>query len=687
MRTRGCTRLFLLIALLFGAPALPSTLAPDGVTFNQDVAPIISAHCASCHRPGQIAPFSLLTYDDVKARAERISVVTAQRRMPPWKPEFGKGKFLGERRLTDAQIRTIVEWVAQGTLEGDASSRPPLLMRADEWQLGVPDLIVTMPTPYQLPAGGTDVFRTFVLQIPLSAPRFVRALEFRPGNPRVVHHANIGIDRRRRSRRLDPLDPQPGYPGGMMPDASPEGQLLDWTPGKTPHSAPAGLAWRLEPGSDLVVQLHLQPSGAPELVQASVGFFFSDEEPVRTATTLRMGSRTIDIPAGEREYVIADSYELPVSVELLAVQPHAHYLGRRMEATATLPDGTMRWLISIPDWDFRFQDVYRYAEPILLPEGTRISMRYTYDNSADNVRNSRRPPQRVTWGPKSFDEMGDLWLQVVTRTQEDAAILSQDFRRKTYAEDLAAYLRLSQADPSDPLNHDVVAGLYLEGGRYDEAIVHLRESLRINRASAPTHYNLGVALSQQDRREEAAAHFEEAVRIDPDYGEAHNNLAVLLPLLGRLNEALTHAHRAVELRPDNYRAHTNLGRILAAGGEELAAIAALRRALVLQRDWLPALIELGWILAVSPNDRLRDPHEAIARAEHAARLTGDQDASVLDLLAAAYASGGRFEEARSTARRALDVARAGGMGTVADHIRQRLALYERDQPFRAADRK
>src|SRR5438128_5733510 len=265
MRRRRSIRRFLLIALLFGArPALPSTLAPDGVTFNKDVAPIIVAHCASCHRPGQIAPFSLLTYDEVKARADRIALVTAQRLMPPWKPEFGKGEFLGQRRLTDDQIRTIVEWVAQGALEGDVSDLPVPVVRADEWQLGVPDLIVTMPAPYQVPASGVDVFRTFVLQIPLSAPRFVRALEFRPGNPRVVHHANIGIDRRRRSRHLDPLDPQPGYPGAMMPDASPEGQLLEWAPGKTPHAAPAGLAWRLEPGRELGVQLHLQPGGAPQ---------------------------------------------------------------------------------------------------------------------------------------------------------------------------------------------------------------------------------------------------------------------------------------------------------------------------------------------------------------------------------------------------------------------------------------
>ena len=663
-----------------------SANVPGRVTFTRDVAPIVFAHCAFCHRPGEIGPFSLLTYDDLKGRAASIARVTAQRVMPPWKPEPGKGEFLGQRRLTDDQIRTIQEWVAQGAVEGDSKDLPPLPAWKEGWQLGTPDLVVSMPVAYQLQADGTDVFRTFVLPIPLTTPRYVRALEFRPGNRRVVHHANIGVDRRRRSRRPDPLDSQPGYPGAMMPDATPEGQLLGWTPGQIPHPAHPGasIAWRLEPGSDLVVQAHLQPNGKPEPVQVSVGFFFTNEAPPDTAPTLlRMGSQSIDIPSGERNYVITDSYDLPVDVTLLAIQPHAHYLGRQMEATATLPDGSTRWLISIRDWDFRFQDVYRYVEPVSLPKGTRLSMRFTYDNSAENTRNPHRTaPQHVLWGPKTFDEMGDLWLQVVARRSEDAATLAQDFRRKTYAEDLAANLRLLQADPADPLKHDVVGALYLESGRNHDAIPHFRESLRINPASAAAHYNLGLALSRQGNTEEALTQFEDAARLDPGYSEAHNNLSVLLPLFDRMDAALTHARRAVELSPENFRAHTNLGRILWAKGEMSEAIKELRLALSLNGNWVPALGDLGWILATSSGSEPRDSAEAVVRAERAATLTDYRDPSVLDLLAAAYASAGRFDLARSTAQTALNMALGGGMRPLADAIRQRSASYERGEPVR-----
>ena len=199
-------------------------------------------------------------------------------------------------------------------------------------------------------------------------------MEFRPGNARVVHHANLGVDRTRSSRQLDARDPDPGYDGSMERDARyPEGQLLGWTPGQAPHPAPDGTQWRLEPGSDLVVQLHLQPTGKPEAVQVTRRASTSPTTPpTRTPVGLRLGSETIDIPPGAREHVVSDSYVLPVDVEVLAVQPHAHNLARRMEADAALPDGTTRWLIAIDDWDFRWQDVYRYATPFVLPKGTTI---------------------------------------------------------------------------------------------------------------------------------------------------------------------------------------------------------------------------------------------------------------------------------------------------------------------------
>ncbi len=483
-----------------------AAVAQPRLTFTKDVAPIVWTRCATCHRPGEIGPFSLLSYADVKQRAAQIKLVTSRRLMPPWKPEPGKGEFQNQRRLTDAELDILQRWIADGAPEGDRSALPPMPTWGSGWRLGPPDLVVTMPEAYRVRADGGDVFRTFVIPIPTSRPRYVRALEFHPGNPRVVHHANLGVDRTRSSHQLDLRDPEPGYEGSMERDARyPEGQLLGWTPGQAPHEAPVGTQWRLEPGSDLVVQLHLKPTGKPESVQVVVGFYFTDVAPTRTPIGLRLGSETIDIPAGDAAYVINDRYTVPVDVEVLAVQPHAHDLGRRMEAQATLPDGSVRWLISIPDWDFGWQDVYRYTAPVQLPRGTTISMRYVYDNSVANVRNPHRPPARVVWGQNTSDEMGDLWIQMVPRLSADLAVLNEDFRRKANAEDLAAYTKLLEADPDNPLRHDAVASLYLEDGRLDEAMSEYRESLRLNPDSAPTHYNYGFALSASGRRSEAIA--------------------------------------------------------------------------------------------------------------------------------------------------------------------------------------
>src|SRR5262249_30265238 len=233
------------------------------LTFNHDIAPIVRARCATCHRPGEIGPFSLLTYADGKQRLTQIKIATERRIMPPWKPEPGKGEFEGARRLTDAELALIQEWIANGAPEGPRSiGNQHLAISSSAWQLGTPDLVVTMPQPYTVRADGGDVFRTFVVPIPTARPRFVKAMEFHPGNAPVVHHANIGVDRTQSSRKLDDKDPEPGYVGGMVPDARyPEGQLLGWTPGQAAHTAPPGMSWRLEPSSDLVLQLHLQPTG------------------------------------------------------------------------------------------------------------------------------------------------------------------------------------------------------------------------------------------------------------------------------------------------------------------------------------------------------------------------------------------------------------------------------------------
>jgi tetratricopeptide (TPR) repeat protein len=663
---------------------IPTVASAQPLTFYKDIAPIVWHRCSPCHRAGEVGPFSLMTYDEVRSRAAQIAAVTARRIMPPWKPEPGKGDFRDVRRLTDEELRKLQQWIAEGAAEGDRAhptQMPPLW--SDGWLLGEPNLVVRMSEPYVVPADGGDRFRTFVLPIDVERPRFVRAIEFRPGNARVVHHANLGVDRTRSSRQLDARDPEPGYVGGMVQDARyPEGQMLGWTSGQAPHPSPDGMPWRLAPGSDLVVQLHLQPTGRTEPLQVSVGFYFTDAAPTRAPLGLRLGSETIDIAAGDREYSIADQYVLPVDVELLAIQPHAHNLARRMEANATLPDGAVRPLIAITDWDFRWQDVYRYLTPIPLPRGTTLSMRYTYDNSAANVRNPHRPPTRVVWGQTTSDEMGDLWLQVVPRDRADFTLLERDFRRKTIAEDLDAYTKLLEGDPDNALRHDAVGDLLLQAGRLDEAIDRYRRSLGLNPASASTHYNLGYALSSRGRRDEAIAELREALRIDPDYAQAHNNLGALLQLRGDAVEAQSHFERAVALRPDSVDALTNLAQLLSSRGRPADAVTRFRAALTIDATNAQALSGLAWIRATASDPVLRDAAEAVVLAERAAAV-GAASVATLDALAAAYASAGRYEEAVKAARSGIELAVSAGQHEAAAQFRLRLQLYEDRKPFRA----
>ena len=668
-------------AVIAAASPLLAAQAVPAVTFNRDIAPIVFTHCSPCHRAGEVGPFDLLTYRDVRQRATQVAIVTARRIMPPWKPT-APPTFLDERALTENQIQLIQDWVAQGAVEGAARDLPPTpTWPRDDWRLGSPDLVVSMPEPYMVPADGQDTFRTFVIPIPVKAARYVKGLEFHPGNARAVHHANLGVDRTSSSRRLDELDPAPGYFGGILPDANyPPGQMLGWTPGQRPRPAPAGTQWLLSPGDDLVVQLHMQPTGKSEPVQVSVGLFFTDEPPVRTPVGLRLGSETIDIAPGDREYVVADSYVLPADVEVLAVQPHAHNLARRMEAVATLPDRTKRTLITIGDWDFRWQEVYRYTQPFVLPQGTTNAMRFTYDNSANNARNPHAPPQRVVWGQNTSNEMGDLWVQVLPRTPDDLSLLNVDIGRKMRAQDIAANIKLLAADPSNSTRHDTVAVLYLQDGQGEKAIPYLRESLRLEPESAPAHYNLGLALIAGRQFDDAVGELSEAIRIDRRHADAHNSLGALLQTQGKLDEAIGHYRLATALRPDNVNARGNLGQALFVQGHIPEAFAELSEALRLNPDFLPAVTGLAWIYAASADADLRNPDEAIRLAEHGAALTRQRDASALDALAAAYAAAGRFDRAIAVARSAVDL--AAGRPELAAQIRQRLALYEKSTPFR-----
>jgi Flp pilus assembly protein TadD len=430
-----------------------------------------------------------------------------------------------------------------------------------------------------------------------------------------------------------------------------------------------------------VVQLHLQPTGKPEAVQVRVALFFTDQPPTRTPVGIRLGSQTIDIAAGNAAYTIADSYQLPVDVEVLAIQPHAHNLARSIHAAAALPDGTTRPLIDIDDWDFRWQDVYRYTKPLVLPRGTTISMRFVYDNSAANPRNPRNPPGRVVWGQNTSDEMGDVWIQLMPRDPADLATLNDDVERKKRAEDLAAYTKILQADPQNPIRHDQLAMLLMASGQIDQAVRHLRTSLQLNPGSAPTHYNLGIALSMQRRLDEALAEFREAIRLDAEHADANNNAGAMLHVMGRLGEATSYYRRAIALRPDNADAHSNLGRLFSAIGQDRAAADEFRKAVSLRPEHASALAGLAWVLATSVDQGVRSPQEAVGAGEQAVALTGNADAAALDALAAAYASAGDFSRAVTAAERAVSAASKAGNAALADQIRGRIRSYRQRQAY------
>ncbi len=401
-----------LLAFLLGSVA--AIAAP---TFNQDVAPILYENCATCHRPGEVAPFSLLSYQDAAKRASLIALATEKRFMPPWKAEPGYGKFAHERRLTDEQIRTLGEWAKAGAPEGEGAA-PKVPVFPDGWQLGMPDRVFQMPASFEVPADGPDQFQCFVIPSELASDVFVGGAEFRPGNARVVHHALVMVDTTGRARELAKANGGSSYPcfGGARIGAG--GLLFGWAPGSVPPPVEPGISRKLEKGTDLVVQIHYHPSGKVERDQSSLGVYLSGP-PTKGVATMLMLNTNLYIPAGATDHRVKASMTLPQDGELFGIAPHAHYLGKEMKIDAHLPDGSVRPLIYIKDWDFNWQGQYRYETPVKLPKGTRIELEFSYDNSAGNPQNPSNPPKMVRWGEQTTDEMAVAFLGILLPKPED----------------------------------------------------------------------------------------------------------------------------------------------------------------------------------------------------------------------------------------------------------------------------
>ncbi len=412
---------FALLAVVFGWQPVRAA-AP---TYNKDIAPILNAQCALCHRPGEVAPFSLLTYQDASKRAGLIATVTGKRFMPPWPPEPGYGKFQHERRLTDQQIETIAAWAKGGAPEGDAKDKltPPKF--AEGWAAGEPSKVVTMGSGHTVPADGDDQFVCFVVPLNLEQDAYLRTAEFRPGNRRVVHHGVIYVDENGAARRMAGSDGS--YPCFGGPRVTSTGIIAGWAPGQVQEQGDPAMTLPIKKGSDLVVQIHYHPSGKPETDTSSIGLTFGDP-PTRGKTSILMVDTNIDIPPGDKSYLVKSSVTLARDVELSSVFPHAHLLCKDMKLDATLPNGEVQHLIWIPNWDFNWQGGYRFDKMLHLPKGTRIDLAYTFDNSEANPRNPSRPPRPVTFGEQTTDEMAVAFIGVVLPTPADVAPFQKDMR-------------------------------------------------------------------------------------------------------------------------------------------------------------------------------------------------------------------------------------------------------------------
>lgn len=388
--------------------------APARPTFAKHVAPILYKNCVTCHRPGEVAPFSLQTYADAKKRAAMIAAVAQQGVMPPWKPRPGHGEFRYERRLTEAQIATLKRWAETGAAPGNLNALPPAPTFKTGWQLGPPDKILRLPEPFRIPAEGRDVYQHFVFSLGKPRDRYLRAIEVRPGNRRVAHHAVGILDRSGKARELDAKTPEPGYRGMGGAGFLPAGFTPGYVPGQTPRLMAEDGAIVLPKGADFVLQMHYHPTGKPETDQTEVGLYFTDRKPTRNNNIVLLGSSDIDIRPGDSAYKVSDQFKVPVDVTVGSIWAHLHLLGKDVHVWAELPSGQTREMLWINDWDFNWQDTYLYKEPFRLPAGTVIRSEYVFDNSAANPRNPNSPPRRVLIGENSTDEMAGLIIGVET---------------------------------------------------------------------------------------------------------------------------------------------------------------------------------------------------------------------------------------------------------------------------------
>jgi peroxiredoxin len=400
--------------------------ATAGVTYHRDVFPVLQEHCQQCHRPGEVGPFSLMTYKQAVNWAADLKDYTQSRKMPPWKPVAGAA-FHNERKLTDKELATLAAWADGGTPEGDPKDAPPPRTFPAGWQLGPPDLVLTVPEEMTVGASGNDLFRCFVLPTGVTEDKYVVAFEVRPGNSKAVHHTLNFIDRTGQARKLekderdrakkpDEADRGPGYSVAMGVGFLPQGTLAGWAPGQLARTLPEGTGYLLPAGSDVVIQVHYHRTGKVEKDRTSIGLYFAKKPVARAFKGMVVPGRFFMIPPGNPHFGVRGGIEVQQDCRLYSVMPHMHKLGREIAVTLTPPGGAPSTLVAIKDWDYNWQETYLLKEPIDLKAGTKIRVEAFYDNSAANPDAPSGGRFPVFFGEQTTDEMCFVFLGATSET-------------------------------------------------------------------------------------------------------------------------------------------------------------------------------------------------------------------------------------------------------------------------------
>jgi hypothetical protein len=398
-------------AMLMWSGVATAATAP---TFSKDVAPILYKNCATCHRPGETAPMSLLTYKDARPWAKSIRQYVASGQMPPWHATEPQGVFLNDRRLSQADKDILTDWADGGAPEGNPKDLPPAPKFVDGWQIGKPDVVLTMTKPYEVPAKGTIAYQYFQVPTNFTEDRWVQAMEIRPGARSVVHHVIVymkepeGTPMVSAFKPVLPVIPQRSRPNGGAAarnrDAGPGVFLAGTAPGAPPMVFQPGEAIKIPAGSQLTFQMHYTANGKATEDQTSLGLIFAKEPPVREIHASAFMNPMLMLPAGSADTAIDSAVEFTEDAHITSLIPHTHLRGKSWEYRLIYPDGRSQIVLNVPHYDFNWQTWYTFAQPLAVPKGSRLEATAHYDNSANNPSNPD-PKVDVRWGDQTWEEM------------------------------------------------------------------------------------------------------------------------------------------------------------------------------------------------------------------------------------------------------------------------------------------